>query len=115
MNRTRLWTVLVLIGATAVTIWFVCCYEGSVSKEEKIDTTSAPPLSLRLHTDEEIRKIDSIHGILDRDYLDVVPFGALPRSEVFKKLNLDENKIQDFRWSVEGKSVFLQSRIFADI
>src|SRR5262245_60726886 len=63
----------------------------------------------KLYTDEEIRKlakhdIDKVTGtgedLLGTPILEVVPPGeSYPRAKVFKALNLDDGRIQDFRHS----------------
>ncbi len=75
------------------------------------------PAQVKLYTDEEIRKLakhdidkesQKEQGIYGVKCLDVVPEGeSHPRLQVFKKLNIDEKRIQDFRDGRDDFVIFL--------
>ena len=78
---------------------------GSADMPESTRSSTEHATAEHLHTDEFIEslaggKITALDGGIDPDnpILDVVPSGeSHPRGEVFRKLNLDESKLGNFR------------------
>ena len=92
---------------------------GAPSSLAQGQSPKSEPMPMKLYSDEEIRKLakydidkESTKQVLDVPCLDVVPSGEdRPRSEVFKTLKIEDNRIRDFRSEQFDFVVFLIWRV----
>lgn len=91
--------------------------DSAASPSPEPANTQLHPQPVGLYTDEEIRKLaqfdidqeaDDFGFPFDAHVLDVVPAGeSYPREKVFKRLNIDDKRIRDFRQIGADFVVFL--------